>query len=108
MYALAVRKASIGADDEKTRRRLYAVVNRLSLHLVAKTFETDLACVAFHQLRVMQRLAIRDVAAVLIFFLDLAADVYVRRVFGELKNIRTEKANTAFDGRLQRADGSHH
>jgi hypothetical protein len=49
----------------------------------------------------MQRLAIRDVAAVLIFFLDLAADVHVRRVLGELKNVRPEKTNPAFNGGLQ-------
>src|SRR4029450_9410337 len=65
---------------EKAGRGLHAVVNSLSFHLVTKNFETDFASVAFHQLRVMQRLAIRDVAAVLIFFLDLAADIHVRRV----------------------------
>ena len=56
----------------------------------------------------MQRLAIRDVAAVLIFFLDLAADIHVRRVLGELKNVRPEKTNPAFNGGLQRPDGGHH
>ena len=56
----------------------------------------------------MQRLAIGDVAAVLIFFLDLAADVHVRRILGELENVRTEKTNPAFNGGLQRPDGGHY
>ena len=45
----------------------------------------------------MQRLPIRDVAAVLIFFLDLAADVHVGRIFTELKNICAEKTDSTFD-----------
>src|SRR3954451_10564782 len=55
----------------------------------------------------MQRLAIGDVAAVLIFFLDLATHVHVCRVLGELKNVGPKKTNTAFNGRLKGADGGH-
>src|SRR5262249_14227656 len=73
-------KAAVGADNEETRRRFHAVVNRLAFHFVTETLQANLARISFHQLLVMQPLLVSDVAAVLIFFLHVATRGHVRRV----------------------------
>src|SRR5262249_29973921 len=90
-------KTAVCSNYEKTGRGLHAIVNSLSLHLVTKALEANFAGVVFHQLCVMQRLAVRNFAAVFICFLDLTTDVHVCRVLGELKNVRSEKTDAAFD-----------
>ena len=65
--SISGEKTSVGPDDEKARRGLNAIVNSLAFHLVTERLETNLSRVAFHQLRVMQCLAVSDVAAVLVF-----------------------------------------
>src|SRR5262249_15526356 len=46
-------KTSIGSNDKETRRCLYAVINSLAFHFVTKTFEANLARLAFHQSVIM-------------------------------------------------------
>src|SRR5438046_8069080 len=55
----------------------------------------------------MERLLIIDVAAVLIFFLNVAACAHVRRILRELKNVRTEKTEAVLNRILERADRRH-
>src|SRR5207249_8564619 len=82
--------------------------NGLTFQLVTETLKADLARIALHHLVVMQRLPVRDISPVLIFFLDLAPDIYVRGIFCELKNIRAKEAQPVLDRILQCADRGHH
>ena len=100
-------KTFIGSDNEKTRRCLYAVINRLAFHFVTKTFQANLARFAFHQPVIMQRLFIGDVVPVSKFLLHVAARTDIGRIFGELKDVGTEKANAVLDRVLQCADRGH-
>ena len=82
-------KTSIRSDNEKTRSRLYAVVNGLAFHFITKALEANLARLAFHQSIIMQRLLVGDVVAVAKFFLHIATCTDIRRIFAELKDVRT-------------------
>src|SRR5438105_15791146 len=55
----------------------------------------------------MERLLIIDVAAVLIFFLNVAACAHVRRILRELKNVRTEKTEAVLNRIRESADRRH-
>src|SRR5213596_227959 len=101
-------KAAVRADDEETRRCLHAIINCLTFQLVTETLETNLARVSLHQLVIMQRLPVANVSPVLILLLYFATGVDVDRIFPELKNIRSEKADPVFDRTLQRANRCHH
>ena len=60
-------KTLVGPDDRQAGRGFHAVVNRLALEI--ETLEADLARVSLHQLVIPQRLAIGDIAPVLILLL---------------------------------------
>src|SRR5207249_11559470 len=90
-------KTFIGSHNEKTRRGLCAIVNRLPLNFVTKTFEANLTSLAFHQSVIMQHLLVGDVVPVTKFFPHVAAHAHISRVFGELKNVGTEEANAVLN-----------
>ena len=79
-------KTPIRSNNEQTRRRLHAVVDRLSLHFIGETFEANFARLALHQPVIMQRLQVSDVAAVPIFFPHVTARRHIGRDIS-----RTEK-----------------
>src|SRR2546423_13097971 len=56
----------------------------------------------------MDSLQISNIAAVLIFFLHVAARGHVCRIFCELENVRAEKADTVLNRVLERANRRHH
>ena len=91
------KKTSIRPNDEKARRRLNPVVNRLAFYFITKTLEANLARLAFHQPIIMNRLFVRNIVAVPKFFLHIAARTDIGWVFGKLENIRPEKANAVLN-----------
>src|SRR5437588_11847143 len=98
-------KTAIRAGDSESRRGLESVINRLPSEI--ETLKANLSRVAFHQLVIAQGLAVSDVATVLVFLLRPSAGADVRRIFGELKNVRAEKTDAAFDRALERANRRH-
>src|SRR5439155_17580108 len=79
--SICCEKTAVSSHDEEAWRRFHAIINSLTFQLVAKALEANLARIALHYLIIMQRLAIADVFPVLIFFLNLAPDIHVRRLF---------------------------
>src|SRR5947199_10630749 len=90
-------KAAVRPDDKETRRCLHAIIDCLTFQLVTETLETNLAGVPLHQFVIMQRLPVGNVSPVLILLLDFATGVEVDRIFCELKNVGTEKAQAVLD-----------
>src|SRR2546423_15336901 len=105
--SIGSEKTSIGSDKEKTRCCLHAVINRLAFHFVTETLEANLARLAFHQSVIMQRFFIGNVVPVAKFLLHVAARADIGRIFGELKDVGTEKADAVLNRVLQSADRGH-
>ena len=97
----------IGSRNEKTRSCFYAVIDRLPFHFVAEAFEANLARLPFHQSVIMQRLLVGDAVAIAKFFLHVATRAHIGGIFGELKDIGTEEANSVLNRILQCANGGH-
>src|SRR5205807_4939497 len=102
------KKTSIRSDNRETWRCLNPVINGLAFQVPPEALQTNLGGVSLHQFVITLRLLIGDVAAVLVLFLNIGTtgvDVY--RVFRELKDVRSEKTDPAFNCTLQRPNCGH-
>src|SRR4051812_18628740 len=88
-------EALIRTGDSQGRRGLQAVVSALAFEI--ETLQANVAGDSFHQTLIPKRLLVGNVATVLILVRVPPALAAAHGILRELKNIRTEEADSALD-----------